>query len=236
MGGAAAAERLTVRPLRVLRDAVRVYREHWAGLLGGAFLVFLPLSFVDAWLGSHEAESPSERALEAMGESALHLFGDVFYAGLVAAAVIAWRGGMRRERAIDVARALPWPTIVALDLIVTFGAVLLAVPLIVPGIVFYVYASLAASVAKIEHIGVRVALRRSFRMVRGSWWRVFAVLAIVQVGSGVVEGVLQEVFEHFAADVLVHAIAESVTAPVYGLAAVLMAFGLGARSDHQPGA
>lgn len=236
MGGAAAAPRLTVRPLRVLRDALRVYREHWAGLLGGAFLVFLPLSFVDAWLGSHEPESPSERALEAMGESALHLFGDVFYAGLVAAAVIAWRGGMRRERAIDVARSLPWPTIVALDLIITFGSVLLSIALIVPGVVFYVFVSLAPSVAKVEHIGVRAALRRSFEMVRGSWWKVFAVLGVVQVGSGFVEQLLQELFELFAADVLVHAIAESVTAPIYGLAAVLMAFSLGARSHHQPGA
>jgi hypothetical protein len=150
--------------------------------------------------------------------------------------VIAWRGGMRRERAIDVARSLPWPTIVALDLIVTFGAVLLAVPLIVPGLVFYIYVSLAPSVAKIEHVGVRAALMRSFRMVRGSWWRVFAVLASVQLASGVVAGTLQEVFDLFVADVLVHAIVESITAPLYGLAAVLMAFGLGARSPHRPGA
>ncbi|HEY8585006.1 MAG TPA: hypothetical protein VIL49_18755, partial [Capillimicrobium sp.] len=57
MGGAAAPQRLRLRPLHVLRDALHVYRQHWAGLLLGALAVFAPLSLLDAWLSHHEPES-----------------------------------------------------------------------------------------------------------------------------------------------------------------------------------
>jgi hypothetical protein len=234
MGGAAAA-RVKLRPGAILRQALGVYREHWAGLFVGALVIFAPLSLLDAWLAQHAASGAIEHGLEASAESALHTFGDVFYAGLVASAVIAWRHGHRRERAIDVARALPWTTIIALDLVLTFGAVVLMLPLIVPGIVFYVYASLAPSIAKIEHVGVRAALRRSFQLVRGSFWRVFAVLAVVVGSSAVVEALLQDALDLFIADALVHLLVEALSAPLFGLATVLMAFELGARSVHGEG-
>lgn len=234
MGGAAAA-RVRLRPSAVLRHALRVYREHWAGLIVGALAIFAPLSLLDAWLAQHEAHGTITTGLEATAETALHLFGDVFYTGIVASAVIAWRHGARRERALGVARALPWTTIIVLDLVLTFGAVLLMIPLVVPGVAFYVYASLAPSVAKIEHVGVWAALRRSFGMVRGNAWRVFAVLATVVVGAGAVEGVLQSVFDLFVADALVHLFTEALSAPLFGLATVLMAFELGARSVHGEG-
>lgn len=226
---------MRLRPLAILRQALRVYRQHWAGLIVGAVAVFAPLSLLDAWLAHHRAHGAWESGLEASAESALHTFGDVFYAGLVAAAVIAWRHGHRRERALDVARALPWTTIIVLDLVLTFGSVLLGLLAIVPGVVFYVYASLAPSVAKIEHVGVRAALRRSFGMVRGSFWRVLGVLAIVVVGAGLVEQTLQSVFDLFVADALAHLVTEALSAPVFGLATVLMAFELGARSVHGDG-
>jgi hypothetical protein len=234
MGGAAAA-RVKLRPLAVLRQSLAVYREHWAGLIVGALIIFAPLSVLDALLANHDAHGAAATALEATAESALHLFGDVFYAGIVAAAVIAWRQGARRQRAIDVARALSWGTIVVLDLVLTAGSVILALGLVIPGIVFYVYMSLAPSTAKIEHVGVRVALRRSAGMVRGNFWRVLAVLALVLVVAGAVEEGLQALFDVFAADAIVHLLAESLSAPLYGLATVLMTFELGARSVHPHG-
>lgn len=233
--GSAAPAAVRLRPLAVLGQALHVYREHWAGLVGGALVIFAPLSLLDAWLANHEAEGAISASAKALGESAIHLFGDVFYAGIVAAAVIAWRHGARRESALGVARVLPWPTIVALDVIVTVGTVLLAILLIVPGLVFYVYGSLAPSTAKIEHVGVRAALRRSIEMVRGNFWRVVAVLAVVELGAGAVEATLQELLDLFVADALVHVVTESLSAPIYGLATVLMAFELGARSAHPPG-
>ncbi|HEU4656332.1 MAG TPA: hypothetical protein VFR97_02350 [Capillimicrobium sp.] len=226
---------MRLRPLDVLGDALHVYGEHWRGLLAGALLIFAPLALLDAVLENHHTASAVATTLEGLAEVALHLFGDVFYGALVAAAAIAWREGARRQRAIDVARSLPWRTIVALDLVISGGSAALSVLLVVPGLVFYVYASLAPSVAKIEHIGVRAALERSVAMVRGSFWRVAAVLAIVEVVSGAVEEALQDAAHLFVADALVNVATESLTAPVYGLATVLMAFALGARSGAHEG-
>ncbi len=75
-------------------------------------------------------------------------------------------------------------TLIAVDLI--FGvagrrSALLA--FVVPGILVFVYLGLAAPVVEIEHRGVRAALARSFRLVRGHFWLVLAVLVPIEIAS-----------------------------------------------------
>lgn len=223
----AAASRL--RPFIVLREAARVYREHWLALMGAALLVFAPLAVVDGLLEAHETDDPGLLAGGAAAQMAAHLLGDVLYAGIVAAAAIAWRRSTTRQRPLDVARALPWATIVGIDVVLAVGTAALSLLLLVPGIVFFTYFALAPALAKIDHLGVRASLRRSAGLVRGSFWRVLAVLATVTIGAGLVEQTAQSLLDRVLADVLVNLAVEVVSAPVYGLATVLMALHLGDR-------
>jgi hypothetical protein len=221
-----APDKPKLRPVRVLRDALAVYREHWAMLWAAAFVVFAPLAAGDALLEGAHPHGWVGTIVEATSETVVHLFGDVAYAGIVAAAVIAWRAQGPRQGPRAVLRSLPWRTIVVLDLTIPVVSVLLGLLAIVPGVVFYTYVVLAAPLAKVDHIGVRAALRGSFELVRGSFWRVLVVLFVVVVLAGAAEQLLQVATPSFIGDVLVNLGVQVLFAPVFGLASVLMVFDL----------
>jgi membrane-anchored glycerophosphoryl diester phosphodiesterase (GDPDase) len=144
----------------------------------------------------------------------------------VAAAVISWRAGGAPRSPLAVARTMPWRTIVVLDLLIVGLTVLLALLAIIPGVVFYTYFVLAAPVAKIDHVGVREAMRRSFRLVRGNFWRVLFVLFVVVVVAGAAEQLLQTATPDFIGSLLVNLVVQLLFSPVFGLAAALMVFDL----------
>ncbi len=56
-----------------------------------------------------------------------------------------------------------------------------------PGILAFVYLGLAAPVVEIEHRGVRAALARSVRLVRGHFWLVLAVLLPIEIASDAID-------------------------------------------------
>jgi hypothetical protein len=210
----------------VLGDALRVYRVRYLVLWAAALVVFTPLAAGDALLEEAHFSGWFHDLVELFSETVLHLIGDVAYAGIVAAAVIAWRTAGPEQGPIAVLRRMPWRTILILDLLIPVVSVLLAVLAVIPGVVFYTYAVLAAPVAKLDHIGVRAALKGSFSLVRGSFWRVLFVLFMVVVVAGAVEQLLQWATPHFIGDFLVNIGVQVLFSPVFGLASVLMVFDL----------
>src|SRR5439155_6774852 len=64
--------------------------------------------------------------------------------------------------------------------------------LIVPGVVFFVWFGLAAPLIKIEGLGVWAALRRSRRLVRGSFWPVLLLLGGLYVLSNSITSSAQD--------------------------------------------
>jgi hypothetical protein len=66
----------------------------------------------------------------------------------------------------------------------------LAIGSVVLGVYLYGRLSLSSAVLVLEKAKIREAMRRSSVLVRGSWWRVFGVLLLVQIISAVVTGVL----------------------------------------------
>lgn len=225
----AVAHEPRLQPLRILRDALRIYRRHWWGLMAGALVVFLPLAALDAVLDQLHGATPALVVLLRLGETVVHVFGEVFYAGLVAAAVIAWRRGEGRLSPVEMVRTMPWGTIIALDLLLPLATAIGLVLLIVPGVMVFVYFGLAPAFAKIEHLKMRPALRRSHQAVRGSFWRVLAVYLVVIVSAGVIQELLEELSDAYLGSVGLHLVVRLVFSPFGGLALVLTAFALGAR-------
>ena len=211
---------------RVVRDGWAIYRRHWRTLVLGAVAVYLPLAVLDGVLGLVAPDDVTLASLESAGETFFHIAGDVIYAGLVAAAVLAWRSSSQRQRLPALARTLPWRTLVALELVLSITTVLLLALLIVPGIVFYVWTMLAPAAAKVEHRTFGQAIRRSRALVRGRFWRMTLVALVVTVVPAVVEEVLQDHFHPFFGDVGISLIGSIVTAPLLGLATVLIVFQL----------
>lgn len=81
-------------------------------------------------------------------------------------------------------------------LLAVAGPVLLVIgiPLVIASVALsahlYVRLSLAPAVLVLEKAGIRTAMRRSGVLVKGDWWRVFGILLLVQVITGIVTNIL----------------------------------------------
>jgi hypothetical protein len=158
------------------------------------------------------------------------LLGEIFFAGAVAAAVSETHGG-EAPTLRELARTIPYLTLIAIDVLFAVGIALAFLLLIFPAFLFLGYFGLAAPLAKIEHIGVRAAFRRSRRLVRGHVGLVLAVLVPVALGgqllsAGVSAGLEELLGETFAAEWLGASLAELVSTPVWALAAVALTYEL----------
>ena len=158
------------------------------------------------------------------------LLGDVLYAGIVAAAVIAERtkheGSLR-----ELLEGLPVLRLIAVDLLLGLVVVIGFLLLIVPGIVFITWFALVAPVVKVEHPPIRAAFRRSRELVRGHFWLVFAfvipIVIVAELLSGLAQSGMVELFgETFVGDWAGAAVADLLTAPLYALGVVVLYFEL----------
>ncbi len=89
------------------------------------------------------------------------------------------------------------PGIALLAVSTTAGVIglLIGVPLAFALAVFvYVRLAFAAPALLLERLGVVEAMRRSWRLVAGSWWRVFGILLLTAIIAAIANGLLQAPF------------------------------------------
>jgi hypothetical protein len=222
----------------VLSLYARIWRTYFAwarSLLPLAFFVFVPLGLVHAIpvhydatqldLGSGFALAGALAAILLL--VATGLIGEVFYTGAVAIALTHPGGDDRPPTLLEVARMVRYRALIAIDLI--FGALVALglAALIVPGLLVFVYLGLAAPVAEIEHRGVRASLARSYRLVRGRFWLVFAILVPIELVSDALTelatmGAHALLNDSLIAEWLTDTASNVVLAPFYAVAAVLL--------------
>jgi hypothetical protein len=203
-------------------------------------VIFVPVGLLEAL--DHELEEPLsdpeglelgdliEIVAAAFVFGAGSLLGDVVYAGIVAAVVIAER--TRHEGSLrELLQGLPVLRLIVVDLLLGALVVIGFLLLIVPGLVFITWFALVAPVVKVEHPPIRAAFRRSRELVRGHFWLVFAfVIPIVMVAealSGLAQsGMVELLGESFVGDWAGASLADLLTAPLYALGAVVLYFEL----------
>lgn len=225
----------------------RIWRTYfaWAGtLLPLAFVVFVPLGLVHAIPVHVEATSfDACSGLKIAGASialllllvATGLLGEIFYTGAVAIALTHPHDG-EPPSLLEVARTIDYWALIAVDLIFGVLVALGVVAFVIPGILVFVYLGLAAPVVEIEHRGVRGALVRSFRLVRGRFWLVLAVLVPIEIVSDAATNLATHLTHAVLGDSLVAAwltdtATNIVLTPFYAVAAVLLAIDLIAAKD-----
>lgn len=229
--------------LSLYKRIVRTYFA-WAGtLLPLACFVFVPLGLVHAIPVHVEATSLDlGSGLEIFGAIlalmllvTTGLLGEIFYTGAVAIALTHPHDG-EPPSLLEVARSIRYGTLIAVDLIfgvlVAFGTL----AFLVPGILIFVYLGLAAPVVEIEHRGVRAALTRSYRLVRGHFWLVLAILFPIEVFSDVATSVATHLShdmlgESLVAEWLTNTATNILLTPFYAVAAVLLSLDLIADRD-----
>ena len=222
----------------VARRALRTVRRHWRALLVIATVIFVPLALLD--VADHHVgelalqDLSTAHALEALGIGLSHsvtaLLGEIFFAGVVAAAVQETHGG-KAPTVRELLRSLPFGTLIAIDILVSLGVGVGLVLLIVPGVLFFGYFALTAPLAKIEHLGVRAAFRRSRGIVRGHLGFVLGILVPVVIAgellaSLLVIGASEVLGENLPSEFLGAFLSEAIATPLWAFAAVSLTYEL----------
>ncbi len=220
----------------------RTYRSWAPSLLLLAVIVFLPLGLIDALTSSLDIDSLDLNGVEIAALvaaisalTATSLIGEVFYSGAIAIS-LTHPEGERPPRLREIARRIDYRRLIAVDLLYVLIVVVGMLLLFVPGAAAFVYLGLAGPVVEIERRSVRGALARSWHLVRGRFWIVFAVLVPIEVvGDSIGETaghlVHDALGETFVATWLAESVANLLFSPVFAVAAVLLTLDLIAEKD-----
>jgi hypothetical protein len=226
-----AAGRGKLSPLGVAAEMARVYRHHWRFLVPAAVVILIPQSIADCVLEGYDVEHitdlvDAETLAVVLLTATVNLMGQAVFAGLTAAAVVDWRAGQPLPPLSALLRSLPLGRLFVLDLIVTTGAAIGFMLLIVPGFIFLTYVAAAAPLLKLEHLGVGESLGRSASLVRGRAGRVFVIVAGAVV---ITELGVQAVTSPFDGPIMLtmmNVVGQAVFQPFEGLAVALVAIHL----------
>jgi hypothetical protein len=227
-------------PTRVAGQVVRIYTARWPLLIAVGLAIFVPIGFVEVLdevaqepLSEGEGVSGAHAAL-LLGAASAHaiasLIGEVLYSGVVAAIVLAYRGG-KRSTLGEVAGSLPYLRLIGVDLLYVAIVALGLLALIVPGLVALTWFALVGPVTKLEGAGVPAAFRRSRQLVRGNGWRVFGALLPIMIVQGLIAGAVHFAVsgllgEEFGGAVVASVAANLLASPFYALVVVVIYFEL----------
>jgi len=223
----------------------RIWRTYFAWariLLPLACVVFVPLGLVHA-IPVHADATSLDLDNGLLGASAFLAFlllvatgilGEIFYTGAVAIALTRPHDG-EPPTLLEVARSIRYGRLIVVDLIFGVLVALGSLAFVIPGVLVFVYLGLAAPVVEIEHRGVRDALARSYRLVRGNFWLVFAVLVPIEVFSDAIGALATNLHPLLGDSLVAEWLADTATnivlTPFYAVAAVLLTTDLIAARD-----
>lgn len=243
------------RLLRVYARLFRTYRAWASNLLTLAAIVFIPLGFIDALLEQVNTSSlditDGFKVAALLGAvaavTASSLFGEVFFSGAIAAS-LTHPEDEERPGFVHLARHISYGRLIAVDILFVLMMVFGAIAFIVPGVLVFVYLSLAGPVVELEKRRIWDGFRRSFRLVRGHFWMAAGVLVPCEIVGDAVNDALVGAAHHLLGHSLIavwvgEAVGNIVTAPVVSVAIVLLTLDLIRHHDgeapklkRQPGA
>jgi hypothetical protein len=215
----------------VARDVVAAYRAHWFFLIVAAIVVLIPQALADGFLdhvqveGIHSARDVAILAAVPL-TVVVNLFGQAFYAGLTAAALIEWRAHRPLPNILALLRSVPLGRLVLLDLVITLGTAIGILLLVIPALIWLAYVSIAPAIVKFEHAGVWGSLRRSRELVRGNFWRVFGIVVGTIAFTEIAVAALSAPFHDDGIVAAVDLAADGLLQPIEGLVIVVVALGL----------
>jgi hypothetical protein len=208
-------------------ETFSTYRQNVGPLLGSAIVVFLVVGLVSALLQS------TDSVAIALIAAIVQLAGHALYTGFVVKLVQDVRDGRRDDTVGDLfsAAAPAILPLIAFGILFALGVGIGLVLLIVPGLILLTFWSLGSPAIVVEGAGPIEAFGRSWRLVRGQAWSVFATLLVallIVIGVGIVFGILAApIGDGEAATYVASILSSAITAPIFALAVTIMYFDLG---------
>jgi hypothetical protein len=236
---------------QILSQAWDIYRANAAKLLTIVAIVVVPLSLISAILTGVIFEPEIERtgqvviSTEQLGRSFIGylfvgaigglisvLIAAALQAATARAAALAaigdpvdvqtsYRYGFRRLGSVILISLL-------VGVIVAVGFLLL----VVPGIIFLVFLSVAIPALIVEDRRGTDALGRSWNLVQGDWWHALGVIVVAALLVGIVSGIIGSIGgDEWVIRWIFTAIAQILTAPYAALVSILLYIDLRARKE-----
>jgi len=215
----------------VVNEAFGVYGQNFGALIGGGLLIFVVVGLVSGLLQN------SGGFILGVLAAIVRLVGYVLYTGFVVKLVQDVRDGRRDQTVGDLFSAAA-PSILGLivfGVIAGFAIGIGFVFLIVPGLVLLTFWAVGAPAIVVEGIPGLDAFGRSWQLVRGDGWSVFATLIVVLVIVilvGIVLGAIATPIGN-GATVIAAIVSTVLTAPVFALTASVMYYDL-AKGETPP--
>ena len=224
-------ERRKLSATAICVEALVAYARHWRMLVPLAIVVLAPQAVGNAIFNTVEVDGVATLADVAKLASvsatvAINLAGEAIYAGVVAAVIVHWRRGERILHLGAVIREIPIVTLVAVDLVVALGSALGVILLVIPGVAFYTLFAISPALVELRGLGIRSALATSFRLVRGNFWRVLALVFFALLLTDALAGVLEAPLHGVPGEVATTLVVDAVIEPLQGLITVLLAIAL----------
>jgi len=215
-------------PRAVFGEMWRVYRRHWRFLVPAAVVVLVPQAIADGVLEDFHVEHIRNLAdVATIGAAlltvAVNLMGQAVYAGLTAAAVVDLRAGQPLPPLRALLRAMPIGRLLVLDVVITAGAAIGFVLLVIPGLIFLTYVAISPAIMKIEHLGVQASIARSIALVRGRARHVFVIIVGAVLFTELAVQAVVIPFEGVVVLTMANLAAEAIFQPIEGLAVALVA-------------
>jgi hypothetical protein len=237
-----------------ISGALRLYGRHWRTLVACAMVGILPVVALDAAeflrSGVDPLTAASAREEGRAGRGTLSLIGaglSLALYSLVSAACIhvSAEAGAGRDtdwRSALAAGARRAVAVLLAAVIVLVGVILGLLALVLPGIWLAVAWSVAAPAVVLEGAAPVQAVKRSFALVRGSWWYALGVLALgtltamavivaVAIPITVVIGVVEAQVGRVLLFALTEAVIMAILLPFWASVLTLLFFQLRARRD-----
>ncbi len=181
----------------LLDVSVKLCLRHWRALLLAVLVVIVPVQVVstivtaDYTLSSFDIGSSSEQTTrEAIDELNRHIDGLLISSLLqvvalvfataaclraIASAYLGETPDWRASLNYAISRAAP---LLAVTALYVGGVMVGTIAFVLPGIWLYIAWAFALPVLLVEGVRGPEALRRSYTLVRGRWWRTFSVIAL----------------------------------------------------------
>jgi hypothetical protein len=215
----------SIEPGRVIGEAFETYRSHAAPLLGGAVLVIGIAGVVEGLL------SVSGSIILGILGALVGLAAGFLYTGYVVKLVQDVRDG-RRDFSVGelFSHATPYlGTLILAGLLAGIAIAIGFVLIIVPGLILLtIWAVISPSIV-VEDKGVFEAFGRSRELVRGHGWQVFGAIVLaflIIVAVGIVASLIGAAIGD-AGLVILRAIGNVITAPIWALVSSILFFDLG---------
>jgi hypothetical protein len=217
--------------LGVLRLVWEVYKRRWPILVPLSLIVLLPQAVADAAFGEMTVEEVSsvEDALKLAAipfTIGINFGGEALYAGLIAAGVQQWLHGRELRDIPHALREIKVGRLIVLDVLIVIGTIVGLILFIVPGIVFYTYFATSTALVELDGLRIGPAMRRSYEIVKGSFFRVLGFIALVVLVSDGLMLILEAPLHGLAGEAAFNLLLEAVFEPVQGLTTVFLALAL----------